>query len=126
MIVAEGTPLEEVPQLEVLQLDLGRLAVVAGQQGGMQFIEVLECLEQFARTRLARLSDELLGRQRVAALGFDMVFAEPDDGHHVAVLPSELLDAGCLSPARRSIRRPEPHEDGLGCRQVGRQLHLAP
>jgi adenylate cyclase len=50
------------------------------------------------RTRLARLSDELFERQRVAALGFDMVFAEPDDGHH-----GELLERLGADPSRRAL-----------------------
>lgn len=37
------------------------------------------------RERLARLTDELFERQRVAAAGFDLVFAEPDDGRLAAL-----------------------------------------
>src|SRR4051812_24521522 len=33
----------------------------------------------WSRNRLAELSDELFDRQQVAMVGFDMVFAEPDD-----------------------------------------------
>lgn len=32
----------------------------------------------WARSRLAQLVDEIMGRQRAAAMGFDVVFAEPD------------------------------------------------
>lgn len=40
----------------------------------------------WSRDKLARLTDELMGRQRAAVLGFDVLFAEPDTSSGLPVL----------------------------------------
>lgn len=52
------------------------------------------------RQRLATLADELFERQQVAALGFDMVFAEPDDGHAAEL----LAHAPAQGPLRDAVQ----------------------
>ncbi|MBQ0932629.1 CHASE2 domain-containing protein [Ideonella alba] len=54
------------------------------------------------RQRLAALAEELFARQRVAALGFDMVFAEPDDGHAAALL-AQVPAHSPLRPAAQAL-----------------------
>ena len=55
------------------------------------------------RERVAALSTELLQRQRVAALGFDLVFAEPDTGAFDAVQTAIARDAD-LAPLLPRLR----------------------
>lgn len=56
------------------------------------------------RERLARLTDELFERQQVAAVGFDLVLAEPDAGP-VAALQQLALDDQTLAARLPALRR---------------------
>jgi adenylate cyclase len=51
----------------------------------------------WGRSQLAALTRELLGRQQVAAIGFDLVFAEPDDGHAMALQALAASDPALAS-----------------------------
>lgn len=81
-------PLQPLQRLEWLSDDL-RTRALAAHTGPHPDIVIVDIDDgslsavgrwPWGRDRLAQLSQELLGRQRVAALGFDLVFPEPDDG----------------------------------------------
>ena len=44
----------------------------------------------WSRDKLARLTDELMGRQQAAVLGFDVLFAEPDTRRRARATTSRL------------------------------------
>lgn len=81
-------PLPPLQRLEWLSDDLRTraLAAKAGPHPDIVIVDIddgsLSAVGRWpwGRDRLAQLSQELLGRQQVAALGFDLVFPEPDDG----------------------------------------------
>ncbi|MBQ0960950.1 CHASE2 domain-containing protein, partial [Ideonella sp. 4Y11] len=95
LLSAAQGPWQVVDRLEWLSDDL-RLRLLAPDPAGphpdIAIVDIDEASLQalgrwpWPRQRLAALADELFDRQRVAALGFDMVFAEPDDGHAAELL----------------------------------------
>ena len=82
------TPLAPLKRLEWLSDDL-RTRALAGVTTTHPDVVIVDIDDAslrdvgrwpWGRDKLAMLSTELLVRQHVAALGFDLVFAEPDDG----------------------------------------------
>jgi len=56
----------------------------------------------WSRDRLARLTDELVGRQRAAVLGFDVMFAEADRGSGKDALQALLAERSRADPAAQA------------------------
>src|SRR4051812_47395523 len=62
----------------------------------------------WSRNRLATLVDELFDRQKIAILGFDVVFAEPDDSSGLTrlrqIAEDELRDAPAFQQRLRQLQ----------------------
>ena len=96
-IVRERPPLEEVPQLEVLQLDLGGFAVVAGEKRQVEVVLIVDGFEQLARA----------GHQAFVAGArvFDLFGEERNVARAEAiVLLGRVGQAGCLERLRHQVR----------------------
>lgn len=75
------------------------------------------------RDRLARLTDELFDRQRVAAAGFDLVLAEPDPGP-LAVLQRLAQDDQALAARLPALRQQLDNDAVLARALAGRAVAL--
>ncbi|MBP6338177.1 MAG: adenylate/guanylate cyclase domain-containing protein [Vitreoscilla sp.] len=100
---AAVTPLAPLKRLEWLSDDLRTRALAGGTSAAHPDIVIVDIDDAslrdagrwpWGRDQLARLSRELLGRQQVAALGFDLVFAEPDDGGLAALQSLAATEPG--------------------------------